>query len=167
MPDEFEDRPGDLDQPPPFFPYDEEEGEVDDADRLFEVEVHEVVAGEVNGQVSRFVLLSDGHNQVPIMIGPFESVSIAMAKEGRAPDRPLTHDLFRNVLARLGFVVDRVVIDDLVNSTFYAKLFLRRADDETDIEIDSRPSDAIALALRFEAPIFLTRRVIENSGVQE
>lgn len=165
MPEEYDDPSSDLQQPPAFFPYDEEAAGEEDANALYEVEVREVVAGEVNGSVTRFVVLGDEESQVPIMIGPFESASIALAREGRAPNRPLTHDLFKSVLVRIGYEVDRVVIDDLVNATFYAKLFLRSGDNE--IEIDSRPSDAIALAIRFEAPIFVTRRVLENAGAEE
>lgn len=165
MPEEYDEPSSDLEQPPAFFPYEEEVLMEEDDKTLYEVEVREVVAGEMNGAVTRFVILGDNDAQVPIMIGPFESVSIAMAREGRAPDRPLTHDLFKTVLLRLGYEVDRIVIDDLVNSTFYAKLFLRSGDKE--IEIDSRPSDAIALAVRFEAPIFVTRRVLENAATPE
>ena len=165
MPDEFDERPGDLDQPPAFFPYGEEEEDAGDPGRPVEVTVRDIYKGQVGDQVTWYVLLDSGEASVPIMIGPFESVAIAMVKEGRAPDRPLTHDLFKTVLLRLGYVVDRVIIDDLVNATYYAKVFLVKGDKE--LEIDSRPSDAIALALRFEAPIYLTQRVIDNAGSEE
>jgi bifunctional DNase/RNase len=74
----------------------------------------------------------------------------------------MTHDLTRNILTRLGVSIDRVVIDDLWQGTFYAKIYLLHGDEE--IEIDSRPSDAIALALRFRAPIYMAESVLEAEG---
>lgn len=102
---------------------------------------------------------------VPIVIGPFEAHAIAMALSGEIPQRPMTHDLLRNILMRLDITVDRVVIDDLWHGTFYAKIFLRRGEEE--IEIDARPSDAIALALRFRAPIYMAESVLEAEGRYE
>jgi bifunctional DNase/RNase len=99
---------------------------------------------------------------VPIVIGPFEAHAIVSALNDEAPPRPMTHDLTRNILTRLGVSVDRVVIDDLWQGTFYAKIYLLHGDEE--IEIDSRPSDAIALALRFRAPIYMVESVLEMEG---
>jgi bifunctional DNase/RNase len=99
---------------------------------------------------------------VPIVIGPFEAHAIVSALNGEAPPRPMTHDLTRNILTRLGVSIDRVVIDDLWQGTFYAKIYLLHGDEE--IEIDSRPSDAIALALRFRAPIYMVESVLEMEG---
>ena len=77
----------------------------------------------------------------------------------------MTHDLLRNILMRLDITVDRVVIDDLWHGTFYAKIYLRRGEEE--IEMDARPSDAIALALRFRAPIYMAESVLEAEGRYE
>ncbi|MCL6533499.1 MAG: bifunctional nuclease family protein [Armatimonadetes bacterium] len=109
------------------------------------------------------VHLRDNYGRtVPIVIGPFEAHAIVMALNDEVPQRPLTHDLMRNILMRLGVSVDRVVIDDLWQGTFYAKIYLLHGDEE--IEIDSRPSDAIALALRFRAPIYMVESVLEAEG---
>lgn len=103
---------------------------------------------------------------VPIVIGPFEAHAIVSALNDDTPPRPMTHDLVRNILTRLGVSIDRVVIDDLWQGTFYAKIYLLHSDDE-EIEIDARPSDAIALALRFRAPIYMAESVLEAEGQPE
>lgn len=97
--------------------------------------------------------------RLPIHIGPFESMAIQNALEKVAPERPLTHDLLRNVLDKLGGTLERVVIDDLWQGTFYAKLHLTR-EKAPPLELDCRPSDAIALALRFRAPVFVAEHVL-------
>lgn len=108
-----------------------------------------------------FVMLRDNKGrQVPILIGRFEALSISLAFNGETTERPLTHDLLKNILDRLKIGVDRVVIDDLWHDTFYAKIFLTENGEE--IEIDSRPSDAIALALRSRAPIYMSESVVET-----
>jgi bifunctional DNase/RNase len=112
------------------------------------------------------VQLRDNYGRsVPIVIGPCEASAIAAALNGETPQRPMTHDLTRNILTRLGVSIDRVVIDDLWRGTFYAKIYLLHGDEE--IEIDSRPSDAIALALRFRAPIYMAESVLELEGQYE
>ena len=88
------------------------------------------------------------------------AVAISMAIESERPDRPFTHDLIRNVLERLGAAVERVTIDDLWQETFYAKITLSRGDESFDI--DARPSDAIAMALRYHAPIYVAEAVLET-----
>lgn len=87
--------------------------------------------------------------------------SISMALENEGPDRPFTHDLIKNMLARLGATVDRVTIDDLWQDTFYARITITRGGETLDI--DSRPSDAIAIALRFRAPIYVAENVLESA----
>ncbi len=108
-----------------------------------------------------FVRLRDtrGRN-LPIWIGPAEAVSIQMALDNQTVARPMTHDLLRIVAERLGASVDMVLIDDLYNNVFYAKLVVRQA--ERTLEIDCRPSDAIALAVRFRAPIYVAEAVLEE-----
>jgi bifunctional DNase/RNase len=143
-----------------------------DRGRELEVRITGVYERQEPGQ-PRYTLveLRDNYGRrVPILIGQFEAYSIALALHGTAPQRPLTHDLMRNILDRLGARVDRVVIDDLWRETFYAKIFLtvrKNLEDEEEIEIDARPSDAIAIALRFNAPIYMTEAVLEIAGVSE
>jgi hypothetical protein len=91
---------------------------------------------------------------LPIWIGPAEAHSIAMHMEDKLPQRPLSHDLLRNILSQLSVRVIRVTIHDLQDNTFYA--FITIEDTDGRHEIDSRPSDAIALAVRTDAPIFVT-----------
>jgi bifunctional DNase/RNase len=163
MPEEFSEGEGfeNLDRPPAFFPYNREdpEREAGEFGELIEVRVDGIYAQEEGGRISRFVLLADYRRKLRIEIGGFESQAIQLVLEGTRPDRPLTHDLLKNVLERLGGEVDRVVIDDFWNSVFYAKLYVSVEGQE--LEIDSRPSDAIALAVRFEAPIFVADALLD------
>jgi hypothetical protein len=98
---------------------------------------------------------------LPIWVGLFEANAIALEMEKISTPRPMTHDLLKNVLAELGTRVERIVINDLKDNTFYARIHLTRGD--TRFEIDSRPSDAIALALRSRAEIFVETEVLEKS----
>lgn len=114
-----------------------------------------------------FVLLRDNRGRkAPIFIGPFETLAIQMALEGPTPERPMTHDLLKNFVERLGGTVERVTIDDLWQGTFYAKITVAQADG-TVADIDARPSDAIALALRTRSPIYMAEQVIEDAGRDE
>ena len=114
-----------------------------------------------------FVLLRDNRGRrVPIWVGQFEAWAISFALEGEAPDRPFTHDLIKILLDRLDANVERVIIDDLWNETFYAKIGLTRPGGEA-LEIDARPSDAIAIALRSRAPIYMAESVLEATVRQE
>jgi len=127
-----------------------------------EVKVMGVYAHQDQGTIANhFVLLRDNRGRrVPIFVGQFEAFAISVALEGDSPDRPFTHDLIRQMLERLDTSIERVVIDDLWNETFYAKIGLVRVTGET-LEIDARPSDAIALALRVRAPIYMAENVLE------
>jgi len=109
------------------------------------------------------VILRDIQSQLflPIWIGVFEANAIALRIEGVEPPRPMTHDLLRLVLEQLGATVEKIVISDLKESTFFALIHLRRG--EESMSVDARPSDAIALALRTEAPIFVLRSVLEKA----
>ncbi|WP_309714450.1 bifunctional nuclease family protein [Armatimonas sp.] len=113
------------------------------------------------------LMLRDGRGRrLPVHIGPFESMAIQNALQKTAPERPLTHDLLRNLLDKLGASLDRVVLDDLWQGTFYAKLHLIR-EKAPALEIDCRPSDAIALALRVRAPIFVAEHVLVEAAQDE
>lgn len=115
-----------------------------------------------NSSAQTFVLVQDANNrQVFIFIGRYEAFAISMAIEGDTPERPMTHDLFHLILNRLGAKIERIIIDDIWENTFYAKLFISMADKK--YEIDCRPSDAIALAIRAKAPIMMAEAVIAAS----
>lgn len=109
------------------------------------------------------VVLRDVDNQVflPIWIGVFEANAIALRIENVVPPRPMTHDLLRSALQQVGVTVRKVVISDLQDNTFFALIHVDRGGEE--LRIDARPSDAIALALRAEAPIFVLRPVLEKA----
>ena len=100
----------------------------------------------------------NGLRRLPIIIGAFEAQSIALEMEGIKPPRPLTHDLLKNVMDSLGSTLNDVYINELKDGTFYAKLNLDSQ------EVDSRPSDAIALAVRYGAPIYVADKVMEEAG---
>ena len=106
----------------------------------------------------------DGKRKLPIVIGAFEAQSIAIALEKEIePPRPLTHDLFKNFSDRFDIVVKQVIIHKLVDGVFYASLICER--DKIEEVIDARTSDAIALALRFSAPIFTYKNILEKAGI--
>lgn len=113
------------------------------------------------------VILRDTESQLflPIWIGVFEANAIALKIEGVEPPRPMTHDLLRLMLEQLGAQVEKIVISDLKESTFFAVIHVQHGD--RSIGIDARPSDAIALALRAEAPIFVLRSVLDKAQAAE
>ena len=109
------------------------------------------------------IILKDIANQIaiPIWIGLVEASAIATELEGIQLGRPMTHDLLKSVLETMGGQLSRIVVNDLRDNTFYASLFIERGDEV--LEVDSRTSDAIALALRTRSDVFVARKVIENS----
>ena len=109
------------------------------------------------------VLLMDLSNKtgLPIWIGPFEANAIAMKLKKIGSQRPMTHDLIHSILNNLESKVIKIVVNDLKENTYYALIYLNRKGDE--IVIDSRPSDAIAIALAVDAPIFVSDQVIEKA----
>ena len=115
---------------------------------------------------SPIVVLHDKENRkaLPIWIGSAEASAIIRKIENLSVARPMTHDLIINIVEKAGYKLDRVEINDVEKETYYATLFLKNNNDEI-LEIDSRPSDAIALAIRVEAPIFVTANVISNGSV--
>lgn len=114
----------------------------------------------------RIVVLKaeEGDRFLPIWIGPFEADAITLQLQGMEAPRPLTHDLLKNVLTRLGGEVQHIIISGLEKNTYFARIILD-VDGET-MEIDSRPSDAIALAVRVDAPILVTEDVMDQAGLQ-
>lgn len=115
------------------------------------------VAYDVSG--NPIVLLADQEEErvLPIWIGLLEAHSIAIAMENVVMPRPLTHDLLRNICEQLGAKITRIIITDLKENTFYAEIHLLTKGQE--MVIDSRPSDAVALALRTDAPVFITEKL--------
>lgn len=100
---------------------------------------------------------------LPIWIGPWEASSIAMRLQGLTPERPLTHDLFASTLELLGANVDRVVISELAEETYHARIFLELAG--RIVEVDSRPSDALALAVRVSVPVYASADVLDQAAL--
>lgn len=100
----------------------------------------------------------NGNRRLPIIIGAFEAQSIALEMEGIKPPRPLTHDLMKNILETMGADLSEIMINELRDGTFYARLSFDSQ------EIDARPSDAIALAVRFGAPIYVAEKVMEEAA---
>lgn len=114
-------------------------------------QTYAVVLGEVNGL-----------RKIPIVIGPFEAQAIAVAIEKLKPTRPLTHDLLKNIIMELG-TLEEIIIYKLQEGIFYSKLIIYTNDGRV-LEIDSRTSDALALAVRFNAPIFTYEEILESSS---
>ncbi|NMB34987.1 MAG: bifunctional nuclease family protein [Firmicutes bacterium] len=96
---------------------------------------------------------------LPIAIGPFEAQSIALVLQGRTPPRPLTHDLLKSLCENLGGTLQKIIITNIIESTFYAELYIQYQGEE--LVLDARPSDAIALALRWGATIYMAPRLVE------
>jgi bifunctional DNase/RNase len=112
------------------------------------------------------VLLKEtqGERYLPIWIGAVEATAIAFALQGVQTPRPMTHDLMRDIMTETEIQVERILISDLVDQTFYA--VIRMALDGRTTEVSSRPSDAIALAVRIDAPIFAAEEVLEQAGIE-
>jgi uncharacterized protein len=128
---------------------------------VFEATTESTTGVTTSSQI--FVLLRDNQGrQIRIFVVRDVAYAIQLALENQKPERPFTHDLMKNMLEKLGAAVDRVIIDDLWHETFYAKIGLTKTTGET-IEIDARPSDAIAIALRFRAPIYAAEAVLESA----
>ncbi len=111
-----------------------------------------VVLGEINGL-----------RRLPIVIGGFEAQAIAVALEHMQPSRPLTHDLMKNFMNAFGVELQEIIINDLQEGIFYSKLVCFTENDT--VEIDSRTSDALALAVRFGCPIYTYENILENAGI--
>ncbi|MDX1278400.1 bifunctional nuclease family protein [Oceanihabitans sediminis] len=117
-----------------------------------------------NGAYALILNEEDGDRKLPIVIGAFEAQSIAIALEKEIrPPRPLTHDLFKNFADRFDITVKQVIIHKLVDGVFYSSLICER--DKIEEIIDARTSDAIALALRFQAPIFTYKNILDKAGI--
>ena len=117
-----------------------------------------------NGAYALILNEEEGERKLPIVIGAFEAQSIAIALEKDiTPPRPLTHDLFKNFAVRFEIVIKQVIIHKLVDGVFYSSIICER--DKIEEIIDARTSDAIALALRFNAPIFTYKNILDKAGI--
>lgn len=132
---------------------------------MIPVSIHSIQVSLMSNH--RVIVLKDMQAEetrlLPIWIGPFESEAIALKLQGAEVPRPLTHDLLQSAIESLGATVSRVVISDLSDSTFFARIILQV--DGREMEIDARPSDAIALAVRTESPIYAAEAVLDAAGI--
>ena len=125
---------------------------------LVQMELARIIISDINEQQVVYLREVDGHRSFPILIGIFEAASINRHVKGERPERPLTHDLLRKTIEELGGEVQDVVINNLQEHTYYALIRIRR--DGELIEVDSRPSDAIALGIATVIPIYVSEEVL-------
>lgn len=130
---------------------------------MLEMTVHAVNLDALTNQPVIILKDASSHRFLPIWIGQFEATAILMEMQGIKPPRPLTHDLLFSFLIKLSAVVDRVEVNDLKDGTFYARICFSQKGKPT--EIDARPSDAIALAVRTKSPIFVAEKVVQKASI--
>jgi len=133
---------------------------------MIQVELSRIIIDEKRQDQVIVLKEKDGERQIPIVIGFMEASSIKIKISGVDVPRPMTHDLLVNILQVLDAKLERVVIDKLVNNTFHAKLEIKPKNGDIKT-IDSRPSDSIALAVRFKAPIFVAEEVLQKSSLPQ
>ncbi len=137
---------------------------------MLEMTIESIRVGLMNPQLTRLnsqyvVMLKEkmAERYLPIFIGPAEANAIAIKLRGETLPRPLTHDLLHSMIDALGASVDSIIVSDLKNDTFYAKIILKVGDGQ--MEVDARPSDALALAVRVDVPIYAEESVLEKAGI--
>ncbi len=128
---------------------------------LVEMEISKIRIDERRGEQVVVLKERNGHRFLPIIIGISEVTAIKMKISGIQPPRPLTHDLFKDTIAQLGATLQRIIITKLEFNTFFASLVLETKDGQRR-EVDARPSDSIAVALRADAPIFVSEEVLNQ-----
>lgn len=131
----------------------------------FELELISIVPAHSHGAYTLVLSEKTGNRSLPVLIGAFEAQSIAMEIEGMKPSRPLTHDLMVSALKAFDVEISEIFINDLQEGIFFSKIICIR--DGERIEIDSRTSDAIALAAKFHCPIYCDEKVLEDAGYEE
>jgi len=147
--------------------FDAKRAELDSASRpstMHEMDIYGVSFDLVGKQPIVLLKTKDGNKYLPIWIGQPEAAAILMKLQGASTPRPMTHDLLTEILSQLDAHVVRITVTELRENTFYAQVTVQM--DGNEIEVDSRPSDAIALAIRAEAPIFAADDVIEESAIE-
>jgi bifunctional DNase/RNase len=137
---------------------------------MLEMTIESIRVGLMNPKLtlhnSQYVVMlkeKTAERYLPIFIGPAEANAIAIKLRGDELPRPLTHDLLRNIIETLGASVDSILISDLMNDTFYAKIIFNV--EGSKLEIDARPSDALALAVRVDVPIYAEESVLDKAGI--
>ncbi|MDD5614300.1 MAG: bifunctional nuclease family protein [Candidatus Omnitrophica bacterium] len=133
---------------------------------LIEMDLVRIRIDERRGEQVIVLKEKGGGRLLPIVIGIIEASAIKMKVSGFNPPRPLTHDLINSLLTGLEARLDRIVVERLENNIFYAKVLVKRKDGKV-ISIDARPSDSIAIALRAQAPIFVSTEVLEQAKTAE
>jgi len=130
------------------------------------IELKIVALANTEGQNNYAVILEevDGVRRLPIVIGSFEAQAIAVALEGMQPARPLTHDLLKNTLGALNIQLEEVFISELIDGVFHASLLLNDGSGNSK-NVDSRSSDAIAMAIRYGCPIYTTEAIMDEAGM--
>ena len=130
---------------------------------MIEVAVDSIRVHMPTGQHVVILKEKNADRYLPIWIGPFEANAIALKITGVKPDRPITHDLMASTMSELGIGIAKIVVSSLSDEVFFARIHMRQ--DGREIDVDARPSDAIALAVRLECPIFVAEEVFEKAGV--
>ncbi len=131
---------------------------------LIKVEIHRLAVEPKTFTHLIFLKEEEGERVLPIAIGPFEAEAIARAVGGMKFHRPLTHDLLKSVIEHLGGKLERVVVNDLREDTFYARLIILQG--QRRLSVDARPSDSICLAALTGAPIFVSAHVMAKAGIE-
>jgi len=127
-----------------------------------QMELHKIIISEMQDEQIIVLKEVDGERTFPIVIGSPEAFAIDRRLKGYVHPRPLTHDLLANVIEQMGGTIDHIEINDLQKHTFFARIFIRR--DKQIVEVDSRPSDAIALGIATMVPIFVAEHVLSEVG---
>ena len=127
-----------------------------------EVELSRIIINETSDQQIIVLKERHGHRSFPVVIGIVEIFAIDRRLKGIKPPRPMTHDLLDSIIENLGAKIEKIVINDLSNHTFYAKIYLSL--NGRTVQIDSRPSDAIALSMASSAPIYVAEHVFEKTS---
>lgn len=138
---------------------------MDSVDGLVQMELFRIQIDEKRGEQIIILKEKNGKRTMPIVIGIVEATAIKMKISGFSPPRPLTHDLLHNTIRQLQGRLERIVVERLEENIFYAKLVIRDSTGEIK-EVDARPSDSIALALRADAPIFVRNEILEKLQIK-
>ena len=128
---------------------------------MIEVELSRIIIDEEKKEQIIVLKEKSGSRILPIVIGIHEATAIKMKLSGFNPPRPLTYDLMANIIDKLDNRLEKVVIDNLIEGTFHAKLYLKNSDNASEV-VDARPSDSIALAVRTKSPIFAEENVVKK-----
>ena len=132
--------------------------------KKIELDIYGIAPSQIKGSYSLILAEIDGERKLPIIVGQFEAQAIAIPLEGINTERPLTHDLFLVFAKKLGFTISELFIHQLKEGVFYASLIVENTDEK--LTIDCRTSDAIAIAVRFNCPIFTTESILGEAGIE-